>query len=100
MKKKKEHISVDAVRHVAKLARLELSEAEVKKFSKDLNDILVAFKDLDAVKISKSVQPSFQPLPIKDVLREDKVDECLTHEKAMANTKHKEKGFFKGPRAV
>ncbi len=97
-KKGKERISLETVKHVAKLARLELTEKELKRFQNDLDDILLAFKDLDKAK--PRCQASFQPLPIRDVVREDKEEECLSQETALANTKHKEKGFFKGPRAV
>ena len=98
MKARKEKISLDTVKHVARMARLELIEKELKKFQKDLDDILLAFRDLDRAR--PKCEPSFQPLPIKDITREDKEEECLSQETALANTKHKEKGFFKGPRAV
>lgn len=107
--KEKTRIDADMVRRVAKNARLELTDSEIKKFSKDLNDILAAFAVLDNVKTTAKmtakgrqveVKPSFQPLPIKDIMRDDAEEKCLTQEKALANTKHKEKGFFKGPRVV
>ena len=91
-------LSVNTVKHVAKLARLDLTKKETKKFQKDLDDILLAFRDLNKAK--PKCQPSFQPLPIKDITREDEEEECLSQETALANTKHKEKKFFKGPRAV
>lgn len=96
--KTKEKITLETVRHVARLARLDLSESELLRFQKDLNDVLVAFKELD--KAPAAAKPSFQPLPIKDVLRDDAVEQTLSQEQALANTKHKEKGFFVGPRAV
>ncbi len=93
-------ITSDVVASVAKLARLELTGAEIKKFSKDLNDILLAFKDLDKAPVKSSTKPSFQPLEIRDVLRSDAAEQSLTQEKALANARHRENGFFKGPRAV
>lgn len=91
-------VTPEIVKHVAAAARLELTETEIKRFAKDLNNILLAFKDIDKVKAN--VEPSFQPLEIKDILRNDKAEKCLTQDQALANTKHKEGGFFKGPRAV
>ncbi len=91
-------VTSDIVRKVAKIARLDLTDSEVRKFSKDLNDILAAFKDLDKAKAN--AKPSFQPLEIKDIVRNDKTERCLTQNESLANTKHKENGFFKGPRAV
>ena len=96
-KAKKDIISIETVEKVAKFSRLNLTADEKQKFQKDLNDILVAFKILDEAKADE--KPSFQPYDIKDVLREDKEEEPLG-QKALDNTKHKEKGFVKGPRVV
>ena len=93
----KELISIETVEKVAKIARLNLTSDEKQRFQKDLNDILSAFKVLDEAKADE--KPSFQPYDIKDVLREDKEEEPLG-QKALDNTKHKEKGFIKGPRVV
>lgn len=97
-KPSKTRLSPEIVKHVARLARLDLTNKELKKFQKDLNDILAAFKDLDKAK--PKCEPSFQPFQVSDVFREDEIESCLSQEKALLNTKHKEKGFFKGPRAV
>lgn len=91
-------VTPEIVRHVAAAARLELTETEIKKFSRDMNNILLAFKDIDKVKAR--IEPSFQPLEIKDVMRDDKPEPCLQQQEALANARHKEAGFFKGPRAV
>jgi len=93
----KEIINKETVEHVAKIARLNLTDAEIKKFQKDLNDILSAFKELDK---AGEAEPSFQPIPLKDVFRDDEIEQSLTRDEALANTKNKEKGSFKGPRAV
>ncbi|MFH0836598.1 MAG: Asp-tRNA(Asn)/Glu-tRNA(Gln) amidotransferase subunit GatC [Candidatus Aenigmatarchaeota archaeon] len=87
------------VKHVAEISRLSLSSKELKAMQKDLTDILSMFKDLDKLSVGKT-KPSFQPIPIKDVFREDIVKESLSQEKALANTKHKENGFFKGPSSL
>ena len=87
------------VEKVAKVARLSLTDAEKAKFEKDMNDILKAFGSLDRAK-TDGVEPAFQPIETKNVLREDVVEECLSQEEALSNTPHKENGFFKGPRVV
>lgn len=97
--KSKDIVSLDTVRHVAKLAHIRLSDAEVKSMQKELNDILTAFKALDKVN-TKGVQPAFHPQPVQDILREDKLEPTLGQEKALANTKHKQEGYFKGPKVV
>ena len=95
----KKVIEKKTVKKVADLARINLTEKELEKFSKDLESILEAFKKLDKVNTDK-VKPSFQPTPIKNVFRKDEVKKGLTQEEALANTKNKEKGYFKGPKAV
>ncbi len=95
----KKRISAEIVQKVARIARLYLDDNEAKNLSKDLNDILLAFKELDKAPTG-SVEPSFQPLMIKNVFREDETEKCISNQEALKNTKHKEKGFFKGPRAV
>ncbi len=93
-------IDVGVVKKVAEIARLDLTEAEIKKFSSDLTNILDAFKELEKVK-TDGVEPTFQPIEVKDVLREDKEEGCFDQKTAMGNVdKNKEDGYFKGPKVV
>jgi aspartyl-tRNA(Asn)/glutamyl-tRNA(Gln) amidotransferase subunit C len=94
----KQEISLDTVIHVARLSRLDLTKAEARKYQNELNGILAAFGELK--KIRTNAKPSFHPLEVKDVTRKDEIEESFYQEKALANTKHREKGFFRGPRAV
>jgi len=87
------------VEKVAGIAKIHLTDAEKKKFEKDMKSILEAFGSLDKAK-TDGVEPAFQPIPVKNVLREDVVEESLTQEEALSNTKHKENGYFKGPKVV
>jgi len=87
------------VKRVARTARLNLSEAEVKKFERELSDILKIFSALEEAD-TKKVEPSFHVLELKNVTREDIVEKSLGQEDALKNSKHVEKGFFKGPKAV
>ena len=92
-------IDKKTVEHVAKLSRINLTEEEIEKFAKDFKDILDTFSSLNEVD-TESVKPSFHPIEIKNVMREDEEEECLTQAEALANAEQKEDGFFKGPRAV
>lgn len=87
------------VKKVAELARITLSPQELKRMEKDFNEILKAFAILEKVKTDK-VKPSFQPIEIKNVTRKDVVEASLSRKQALANTKNKEKGYFKGPRVI
>jgi aspartyl-tRNA(Asn)/glutamyl-tRNA(Gln) amidotransferase subunit C len=84
------------IQHVAKSARLNLTKHEKEKFEEELKEILKAFQTLDEV----NEKPTFQPVPIQNIFREDKVGSCLKQSEALFNAENKEKGFFKGPRAV
>ncbi len=84
---------------VAENARLELSQREIKEFLPQLREILESFSKLDVLDVSQE-KPSFQPLPLKNVFRDDKVEKCLSQKEALSNTKHKKDGYFLGPKVV
>jgi len=85
--------------HVAEIARLKLSEEEIKKFLPQLKEALEFFSKLMEVN-TDNVKPSFQPVEIKNVVREDKEDKCLPQDEALYLTEHKKDGYFKGPKAL
>lgn len=87
------------VKKVAETARLNLTDGELGRFSEDLVTILDAFKVLGRVD-TKKVRPTFQPVDIKNVTREDNVEPCLPQKEALANAGNKEEGHFKGPKVV
>lgn len=95
----KEYWKIDKklVERVAKVARLKLSEEEIDKFSKQLEDVLQAFREIDKVDTA-DVKPSFHPQELKDDWREDKARPWKWE--PLANTKHKEDKQFKGPKIV
>ncbi|MEM0473533.1 MAG: Asp-tRNA(Asn)/Glu-tRNA(Gln) amidotransferase subunit GatC [Candidatus Aenigmatarchaeota archaeon] len=85
------------VEHIAAVARLHLTEEEKKKYASQLEDILQVFKQIDDVN-TENVNPSFHPIEIKNRFRDD--EEKKTEWDPLANTKHKEEGYFKGPKIV
>ncbi len=85
--------------HVAELARLKLNEEEIKKFLPQLKEILEFFSQLKEIN-TDHVKPSFQPVELKNAMREDKEEACLSQDDALSLTEHKKDGYFKGPRAV
>jgi len=92
-------ISEKDVKHVAWLARLELNNEEIQKFTQQLGVILE-----HAGKIAKldteNIPPTSHAIPLKNVLREDKVGVCLTPEAALSNAPKKEDQAFVVPRIV
>jgi len=89
----------DTVRKVAEIARITLTEEEVSEFSSDMESILEAFKDLQKMEV-RNMKPTFQPLETKNVMRDDEIEESLSQIDALKNTKQKERGYFRGPKAV
>lgn len=65
-------ISEDHVRHIAKLARLTLTEPEVQKFTKELAAILSYVEQLQAVDVG-AVEPTAQVTGLRSVFREDQI---------------------------
>lgn len=90
-------ITIKDVEHVAKLARLELSEEEKEKFSKQLGDILKYVEQMNEVDTT-GVEPMSHAIPMVNVMREDKVVSEHTKEELMANAPLKEDGFFRVPK--
>lgn len=95
----KQKIDAELLARVAKNARLSLTEGESGKFLKEMQEILAAFSKIDEVNVEKA-KPSFQPIELKNIWRGDTAKKCLSQEEALSNTKHREKGYFRGPRVV
>lgn len=92
-------IDEKTVKRVAEIARLNLTPAELKGFSKELAEVLLHFRKLRRLDTGK-VEPTFQPVDVRNVTREDAPGKCLSQKEALANAKNKERGFFKGPKVV
>lgn len=92
-------ISVNDVEHVAKLARLYLSEEDKENYTHTLNDILEYMDVLNKLDTS-DVEPTAHVLPLKNVFREDVVKEGLDKELALSNAPEEEDGCFKVPRII
>lgn len=84
---------------VAAVARLKLTDVEIEQFRTELAGILEAFEVLQKVDV-KGVEPTLHPVPIENVVRDDKPENSLPVNSAMSNAEQKEGRFFKGPRSV
>jgi len=87
------------VRKVAKLARLELTDAEVGQFSGQLSAILDYVEKMSELDTA-GVEPLAHCLPISNVFREDRVKESLGTEKTLANAPQTDGEFFKVPKIL
>ena len=87
-------ITIKDVEHVAKLARLELTEEEKELYTKQLGDVLKYVDQMNEVDTS-SVKPMSHAVDFVNVMREDKVVYEHTKDELMANAPHEENGFFR-----
>ncbi len=87
------------VEHVARLARLALSDEERERFAEQLGRILEYCALLDAQSID-SVPPTSHVLPLVNVLRDDVVTPSLEREEVLAQAPAHEQGFFRVPRVL
>jgi aspartyl-tRNA(Asn)/glutamyl-tRNA(Gln) amidotransferase subunit C len=99
MNGKKKKITLSDVEHVARLARLELSEGEKKKFARQLNDILVYMEKLGELNTG-GVEPLTHVLPLKNVFRKDETRPGLGRAEVLNNAPEKRDGFFKVPPVI
>ena len=88
----------DEVLHVARLARLELSEAEVAKFQEQLSDILEAVSKVSELDLS-DVPPTAHPLEIANAWAEDVPRDCLPLDDVFANAPDRDGDYFRTPPA-
>ena len=91
-------ISRDEVLHVARLARLELTDEEVERFTAQLSAILEAVAKVSELDLS-DVQPTAHPLDVVNVWADDEPRPSLPVEDALANAPDRHDGFFKVPPA-
>jgi len=88
-------LTIEAVRHVADLAKIKLTDKEVEKYRNQLSSILELVGKLKSVK-TEGVEPTSQVTQLENVFREDKVEKArmLTQEEVLSNAKRKHKGYF------
>ena len=90
-------ITIKDVEHVAKLARLELTEEEKELYTKQLGDVLKYVDQMNEVDTS-NIEPMSHAIDFVNVMREDKVIYEQDKEQLMSNAPDEENGFFKVPR--
>lgn len=92
-------ISEEEVKHIANLAKLNLSEEEVQKYSKDLGEIATFVEKLNEVDVT-GVEPTAHILDIKNVFRKDENISTFEREEILKNAPSKEAGCISVPRVV
>ncbi len=92
-------ISRDDVEHLAKLARIDMSDAELDHMAQELEVILGAVARVQEV-AGSDVPPTTHPIPVNNVLREDQVRPSLTPQEALSGAPAQSENRFKVPQIL
>lgn len=88
-------LNIEQVKKIAKLANLELEEAELEKFTRQLSEVI----DYNVEQLSKvdteKVEPLLNVSGLANSTRDDVPELGLSQEQVLQNTKDKHNGFFK-----
>ncbi|MBO9998179.1 MAG: Asp-tRNA(Asn)/Glu-tRNA(Gln) amidotransferase subunit GatC [Cyanobacteria bacterium SID2] len=89
----------EEVQKVAHLARLELTKSEEEAFSKQLNDILEYFEQLQELN-TDNVQPTIHAIEMRNVMRTDKREDYPQRDEILQVAPEQEGEFFKVPKIL
>ncbi|NWF54528.1 MAG: Asp-tRNA(Asn)/Glu-tRNA(Gln) amidotransferase subunit GatC [Syntrophaceae bacterium] len=92
-------ISRKEVEHVARLARLKFSEAEMERFTTQLNSILEYMDKLQELDTG-AVEPTFHAVAQRNVFRDDRVLPSASQELTLSNAPDGDRGFFRVPKII
>ena len=92
-------ISKEEVAHVARLARLSLTEDELERFTGQLEAVLEHARDVESLETA-GVPPTAHPLPIDNVFREDELQPALDREEVLSQAPAVEDHKFRVPRIL
>ena len=87
-------LSREEVLHIARLARLGLTETEVDRLREQLSNILENFEVLQQVDTT-DIPPTAQSIPLQNVVKGDEVAASLPPNEILANAPRKEGDFFR-----
>ena len=92
-------VTEEQVKHIAKLARLKLSEEELVSSTKELSSILDYMEKLNELDTS-DVELLTHPVENKNIFRKDEIGNSINTEEALKNAPHKDDKYFKVPKVI
>jgi aspartyl-tRNA(Asn)/glutamyl-tRNA(Gln) amidotransferase subunit C len=92
-------ITREQVEHVARLARLELTEEEKALFTSQLDEILAYVDKLNELN-TDGIVPTSHAVPMENAFREDVVAASIGIDKALANAPDRSESFFRVPKVI
>jgi aspartyl-tRNA(Asn)/glutamyl-tRNA(Gln) amidotransferase subunit C len=90
-------LSRDQVLHVARLARLELTDEEVERFGSELSKVLDHIEKIGELGDMADVEPTSHVVALENVLRADEPRPSLAREKALESAPDAAAGGFRVP---
>jgi aspartyl-tRNA(Asn)/glutamyl-tRNA(Gln) amidotransferase subunit C len=92
-------ITLKEVEHVARLARLELSEVDKERMRRELDSILAYIDKLRALG-TEGVEPTSHVVPTTNVMRQDESHPSFPQETMLANAPDRHGEFFRVPKIL
>lgn len=92
-------VDKNLVKRVAVNSRIILSDDELIKFVEDFKEILNIFSKLEKFDVD-NVEPSFRPVKVVNIFRDDVVTPSLPVNVALKNSAHKKDNYFLGPKVI
>jgi aspartyl-tRNA(Asn)/glutamyl-tRNA(Gln) amidotransferase subunit C len=92
-------ISREEVQHVARLARLSLTDEELERMREQLDAILAYIDKLRELDV-EGVEPTSHAVPLVNVMRDDDIRPVLPQEAALANAPDRAGELFRVPRII
>jgi len=92
-------VNKEEIKHIAKLASLNLTDEETEKYAKDMDNIIEFMEILnnentEGVETNKTISENY------NVFRKDEINEFENPEKLLQNTIELENGMFKVPKVM
>ena len=92
-------ISSSDVRKVAQLARLELPDDQIEKYTEEIAEILSYIDQLQEID-TKNIPPTTRAVEVVNAMREDLVDVNCSREDILNQAPHREGDFFRVPKIL
>lgn len=92
-------ISKEEIVHIAKLASLNLTEAEIEKYANDMTDILEYANMINSVN-TDAVNETIGANENYNVFRKDEIKESVNRDVLLQNAPSKDEGMFRIPKVI
>jgi len=92
-------INKDLVKNLAKLAKLNLADEEIDKYSKDLTAVVGFMEEIKNLNVN-NIYETARVTEEENVIREDKIASSLSQKEALKNSKNTYNGYFLVPQVL